>query len=69
MQNIKFEEKNVSKDASIHILPCKIMHDGDAQVKSYFQNSILPSKLNIKDDESTKVESNVLFYVQWTVRF
>jgi hypothetical protein len=58
MQNINVKEKNLSKDSSIHILPCKIIRDGDAQVKSYFQNSILPSKLNIKDEESTKIESN-----------
>lgn len=60
MQTLKLNEDSLSKDASIHILPCKIIYDGDAKVKSYFENSILPFKANtnVKNDESIKIESN-----------
>jgi hypothetical protein len=60
MQTLKINEDSLSKNTSIHILPCKIIYDGDAKVKSYFENSILPFKANtnVKTDESIKIESN-----------
>ena len=63
MQNITLKEESLEKIATIHILPCKIMYDGDAKVKSYFENSILPSKinLNVKNDESNKIESKIIY--------
>lgn len=52
-------EINIAEQESeLHLLPCKIMFNGESEVKSYFSSSILKceqSKENIKtiDDEST----------------
>ena len=48
MEELKFTNEVLNKNSTVHVLPCKIMYDGKAEVDSYFNSSILRSGSHIK---------------------
>lgn len=51
--------ESLKKISNVHVLPCKIIYDGDARVKSYFENSILKTEnSDLKKEESSQTECN-----------
>jgi hypothetical protein len=60
MSQIAFNQENLKKKSQVHILPCKIMYDGEAKVNSFFTNSIISHDSSVKKEE---VESGRFFKI------
>jgi hypothetical protein len=41
MTSIKFNSKSIQTESKIHLMPCKISHNGKSEVQSFFTNSII----------------------------
>ena len=62
MEELKYTNEVVNKNSTVHVLPCKIMYDGKAEVASYFNSSILRSDSHIKA-ELNETEGILLEYL------
>lgn len=55
MANVLVNSENLTKKAEVHLMPCKIMFTGKADVKSFFSSSILSSS-SVKNESSEHQE-------------
>ncbi len=60
MSQIVINQENLEKKSVVHVLPCKIMFDGEAKVNSFFTNSIISIDSSVKNE---KEESGILFKI------
>ena len=51
MERIVINKESLEKTSEVHLLPCKVSYDGEANVKSYFSSSIL-SKPSCDDSKA-----------------
>lgn len=50
MENkIVLNKESMEKQIEVHLVPCKIMYDGECDVKSYFSSSIQYPNAEIED--------------------
>ena len=53
MEKIELNKETLDGELSeIHLLPCKISHDGKCDVKSYFSSSIMKAASNEDQKEN-----------------
>ena len=52
---------------SIHHLPCKLDHDGDAEIEEYFYSTIQPRNTNKSDENSINPNDNTTPSLQHTL--
>ena len=64
MESIDIKTNKIEENSEIHLLPCKIVYNGESDVKSFFSSSIMKSQTNNNNDDEQhnfKIES-WLFY-------
>jgi len=66
MESIDITSTKIEADSEIHLLPCKIVYNGDTDVKSFFSSSIM-SKSEANNDnneqQNFKIEGLAVFKI------
>ena len=61
LAQIKIDHVDFDKKSEIHLLPCKISFTGEAKVKTFFSDSILPAvKSDVNENDLFNTESNFI---------
>jgi hypothetical protein len=66
MNHIKFSSDSLETKSEIHLLPCKIYFNGEAEVKSFFSSSITSSNTaKLVNGEN----GNFMFEIKYCVHY
>jgi hypothetical protein len=61
METVLIADESLTKKPEVHLLPCKVSHDGAANVRSYFSSSILRTTSPDQNVESIQLFLNLNF--------
>jgi hypothetical protein len=64
MESIDIKTNKLEENSEIHLLPCKIVYNGESDVKSFFSSSIMKSQTNNNNNDDNTDDQQHNFKIE-----